>query len=195
MGTWDHLQPWDDQIRAALAVKDVQRAFASLVEGYQHAVVGFCIQMLQDEDHGKEVAQEIFVQAYDALRRYQQKATVRTWLFSIARKQCWKAMHQARRQRHRPETGPPDPQSSIEDLYLAAETEALAEQQRLWLQHCLTQLLKRERDLIMMYYYAETPVAQIAGRMTSATTIRRKLRAIEQRLKQCITRGITGHDT
>ena len=69
--------------------------------GYQHAIVGYCSHMLGGAapEEVEEVAQEVFLAAYRALPRFQQQASVRTWLFTIAHNRC--VTHRTRTTRHR----------------------------------------------------------------------------------------------
>src|SRR4029453_15757423 len=102
MGKWDDVAPWESQVRAALSVGAVQRAMEALVLGYQHAVVGYCTHMLggATPEEVEEVAQDIFLAAYQALPRFQQQASGRTWLFAIAHNRCltYRSRTQRRRQ-------------------------------------------------------------------------------------------------
>ena len=45
---WDRLRTCDDTIQSALAEGEYRRALATLVQGYQHVMVGFCHNMLGD---------------------------------------------------------------------------------------------------------------------------------------------------
>ena len=120
---------------------------------FQHEVVGYCVNMLGDKTHGDEVAQNVFLAAYTAMGRFRGDASVRTWLFAIARRQCWKAMKQARRQAS---LRPPEPQAmqaSPEHDLLELEEEARWQRRQDRLSHGLQRLKKRDRDVLMMYYY------------------------------------------
>ncbi len=96
---WDRLRACDDTVQSALAKGDYRRALATLVQGYQHVMVGFCHNMLGDAPQAEEVAQEVFLAAYQALPRFRQQASIRTWLFAIARKQCLQTLRNRDRRR------------------------------------------------------------------------------------------------
>jgi RNA polymerase sigma-70 factor, ECF subfamily len=208
MGKWDDLAPWDSQVLAALVVGDCQRAIDALVRGYQHAIVGYCTNMLAGAtpEEVEEVAQDVFLAAYKALPSFQQQASVRTWLFAIARNRCVTHRTRARRQRHLAadhreavaDAVHPNPPVSPEVGLLEAAQEVKEEHQRALVAQSLQRLHKQPRDLLMMYYYAELAIADIAKKLwVSETTIRRRLRAAEQQLKHLMAtvgRELIDHD-
>jgi RNA polymerase sigma-70 factor (ECF subfamily) len=194
MGKWDDLALWDSQVLAALSIGNVQRAMDALIMGYQHAIVGYCRHMLGGAapEEVEEVAQEVFLAAYQALPRFQQQASVRTWLFAIAHHRC--VTYRSRATRHRRMVG--DHRTAIMDVMhanapvppdmelLEGARERQEEQQCTLVAHSLQRLNKQARELLMMYYYAELSIADIAKKFwVSETTVRRRLRAAEQQLK------------
>jgi len=208
MGKWDDLVPWESQVLAALVVGDVQRAMEALVAGYQHAIVGYCTNMLDSAppEEVEEVAQEVFLAAYQALPRFQQQASVRTWLFAIAHNRC--VTHRTRTTRHR-HMAATHRHASVEAVHhtppvppdmglLEAAREMRHEQQCVLVADSLQRLKKQSRELLMMYYYAEFSIADIAKKLwVSETTIRRRLRAAEQQLKHMMAtvgRELVDHD-
>ena len=208
MGKWDDVAPWESQVLAALGVGDLQRAMEALVLGYQHAVVGYCTHMLGGATPAEveEVAQEIFLAAYQALPRFQQQASVRTWLFAIAHNRCVTYRSRTRRRRqmaadHRNavvDAVHPNPPVPPELGLLEVARDMREEKQCALVSHSLQRLKKQPRELLMMYYYAELSIADIAKKLwVSETTIRRRLRAAEQQLKHMMAtlgRELVDHD-
>jgi RNA polymerase sigma-70 factor (ECF subfamily) len=208
MGQWDDLTPWESRVLAALSVGNVQRAIEALVLGYQHAVVGYCTHMLGGATRAEveEVAQEIFLAAYQALPRFQQQASVRTWVFAIAHHRCVTYRNRARRHSQTAadrrndiaEAVHPHPPVSPEVDLLEAARAMKEETQRELVAHSLQRLKKQPRELLMMYYYAELSIADMAKKLwVSETTIRRRLRAAEQQLKHMMAtvgRELVDHD-
>jgi RNA polymerase sigma-70 factor, ECF subfamily len=209
MGKWDELAPWESEVLAALLVGDFQRAIDALVLGYQHAIMGYCTNMLAGatQEEVEEVAQDIFLAAYKALPSFQQQASVRTWVFAIARNRCVTYRSRARRQRqivadHRNEVVDavrPNPPVRPEVGLLEAIQDVREEKQCELVSQSLQRLKKQPRDLLMMYYYAELSIADIAKKLwVSETTIRRRLRAAEQQLKHMMAtvgQELINHDT
>lgn len=208
MGKWDDLVPWDSQVRAALLGGDFQRAMDALVLGYQHAMVGYCTNMLDSATPAEveEVAQEVFLAAYKALPRFRQEASVRTWVFAIAHHRCVTYRTRAKRHSqmaadHRNEVVDAvhlNPPVSPEVGLLEAARDSREEQQCALVAQSLQRLNKQPRDLLMMYYYAELSLADLAKKLwVSETTVRRRLRAAEQQLKHLMAtvgRELINHD-
>lgn len=172
---WDRLRSCDDTVQSELAESDFHGALEALVHGYQHAVVGFCRNMLGDVTQAEEVAQEVFLAAHKAMPRFRRQSSVRTWLFAIARKQCLKTL----RNRGRRSRIVHDKRSFIAEgvhrdppLEPGEEPEALL---RL-VQQGLNQLPDAERALLTMRYDTGLAVAEIAHILRISTaSVRRRL--------------------
>jgi len=72
------------------------QAFTCLVEFYQKPVYNMCYRMLGNAEDAEDAAQETFMRAYKAIRRYDNKRPFSTWLLSIAAHYC---IDQIRRRR------------------------------------------------------------------------------------------------
>jgi RNA polymerase sigma factor (sigma-70 family) len=77
----------ETQLAAALA-GDLDAAFETFVIAYRQCIVTFVARMLGDSTRAEDVAQDVFVRAYAALRSYstERRATLRlrSWLYAIA---------------------------------------------------------------------------------------------------------------
>jgi RNA polymerase sigma-70 factor (ECF subfamily) len=177
---WEQLRPHDEAILNDIADGDYRRALSTMVRGYQHAMVGFCHNMLGDDAWAEEVAQDIFLDAYKAMPRFRQQASVRTWLFAIARKKCL----QVRRNRDRRGRIRQDKQEIIAQSVHRDPPAITGEDQEAMLHlvnQSLGQLPDAERELLTMRYDTGLSVADIAQiRGLSMATVRRRLaRALE----------------
>ncbi|WP_313078809.1 sigma-70 family RNA polymerase sigma factor [Pulveribacter sp.] len=72
-------------------------AFSELVARYQERIYRFLLRMTRSQEDARELAQETFLNAYQALPRWRADARLSTWLFRIARNQ---ALDRLRRARH-----------------------------------------------------------------------------------------------
>ena len=59
-------------------------AFGMLVEQYQDKIYGYVFRMLHDSDEAEDVAQEVFIRAYQNLAGFREAASFPTWLYRIA---------------------------------------------------------------------------------------------------------------
>src|SRR5262245_10663404 len=65
-------------------------AYAPLVERYQTQVIGFILRFVRHRETAEDMAQEVFLKAYQSIRTYAGKndAAFSTWLLAIARNAC-----------------------------------------------------------------------------------------------------------
>ena len=177
---WDRMRPHDEAILNDIVDGDYRRALGTLVRGYQQAMVGFCHNMLGDEAAAEETAQDIFLDAYKAMARFRQQASVRTWLFAIARKKCL----QVRRNRDRRSRIRQDRQEIIAQSAHREPPTAAGDNPEAML-HVVRSSLERlpdaEREILTLRYDTGLSVSDIAQlRGFSMATVRRRLaRALE----------------
>jgi len=85
------LLPVDDQPEATLieqARAGDEAAFAELMRRYKRPVVNFVYRMLGDAVEADDIAQEVFVSAYQHIGAFQARKTgakLSTWLFTLAK--------------------------------------------------------------------------------------------------------------
>lgn len=65
-----------------------QEAFKQLVERHQSAIYDFCVRWLGNAEDAREVCQDTFVRAWEALPRFEKRARFSTWLYRIALNLC-----------------------------------------------------------------------------------------------------------
>lgn len=76
---------WDLARRAA---GGDESSYDLLIGRYQWAIHGFVFRSVGEEETAKDVTQEVFVKAWFALGRVQERAKFSTWLFQIAANLC-----------------------------------------------------------------------------------------------------------
>lgn len=65
-----------------------ESAYAVLIERHQGPIHGFVFRSVGDVETTKDLTQEVFVKAWFALGRVQERARFSTWLFQIAANLC-----------------------------------------------------------------------------------------------------------
>jgi len=77
-----------DELLAGALARDLDAAFERLVIVYRARIVTFVARMLRDDARAEDVAQDVFVRAYHALRTYPPERRgalrLRSWLYAIA---------------------------------------------------------------------------------------------------------------
>lgn len=141
------------------AQKGDAHAFSALVEYYQRPVYNLCYRMLGNAQDAEDAAQETFLRAYKAIRRYDRKRPFSTWLLSIAAHYC---IDQIRRQRYKlvsveelPVPDLPDHSPGLESGLSRRE-----EQQQV---HALLNVLEpTDRAAVVMYYWYDYSYNEIS---------------------------------
>src|ERR1700683_3158514 len=98
-----------------------QPAFAQLTDGYRHELQLHCYRILGSTQDAEEALQETFLGAWQALANFEERASIRTWLYRIATNRCLNMLRAASR---RPEvvsslnTALPEPTRASEVVWL-----------------------------------------------------------------------------
>jgi RNA polymerase sigma-70 factor (ECF subfamily) len=90
-------------------------AFARLVRLHEGMVVNLAARLLGDPEEARDVAQEVFLQVYRKLGRFEARSSLKTWIYRIAVNQC----HNRRRFWHRRRR---DREEALDEGRLAVET-------------------------------------------------------------------------
>lgn len=79
------LEAKDPDVRLMLQVRDdVQGAFETLVDRYQHRLLGVLAHLVGGVNEAEDLTQEVFLRVYRARKGYRPRAKFSTWLFTIA---------------------------------------------------------------------------------------------------------------
>lgn len=63
-------------------------AFARLVRQHETMVFGLAARLLGDLEEARDVAQDVFLQVYRALGRFEGRSRLKTWIYRIVLNQC-----------------------------------------------------------------------------------------------------------
>lgn len=74
----------DDEIVGCVQKGDA-KSFEILVQRYEQKIYKFFFRMLSHSSDSEDLTQEVFIQAFRALSRYQSRGYFGAWLFTIAR--------------------------------------------------------------------------------------------------------------
>ncbi|MGD0853928.1 MAG: sigma-70 family RNA polymerase sigma factor, partial [Acidimicrobiales bacterium] len=78
-----------------------QHAFAQLTDGYRQELRLHCYRILGSTQDAEDALQEILLDAWQALANFEERASIRTWLYRIATNRCLNMLRAANR---RPES-------------------------------------------------------------------------------------------
>lgn len=72
-----------------LAQNGTESAFEELVRRHQHRVFGLVNSILRRREDVEDVAQQVFLKAFLAIKRFDLRAAFSTWLYKITVNECW----------------------------------------------------------------------------------------------------------
>lgn len=59
-------------------------AFKELVDSYGQMILNTCYSFLKNGDDARDIAQDVFVEAFQSIHTFRSDANIRTWLYRIA---------------------------------------------------------------------------------------------------------------
>ena len=175
--------PRDQDIVELLRGGAFEAAFERLADRYERKVYRLCCSLLRDPDQAEDAAQESLVRVWKALAKYDQRASLSTWIYTITRNRCLTAIERRREL------------DSLSDPGVEYEAEAAqavgpdAEQDHLAvLRELVDALPERFRRVLTLFYYEERSVAEVAQMLglpegTVKTNLHRARAALGERLR------------
>ncbi len=168
-------------------------AFARLVALHEGMVFGLAARMLGDPEEAKDLAQEVFLQVYRQLGRFEGRSSLKTWIYRIVVNQCRNRQRWWRRRRR-------DRSSPIEDMTPAEEAtlvdgtagphEALERRESARrVQAALTKLSFDHRAILLLREVEGLPVEAVASSLGVAEgTVKSRLARAREALRQAVLR-------
>jgi RNA polymerase sigma-70 factor (ECF subfamily) len=134
-------------------------AFSHLVEIYQRPVYNLCYRMLGNPQEAEDAAQEAFLRAFKAIKRYDPKRKFASWLLSIAANYC---IDQHRKKRPTQVDLEAVAPVELAERKPGVEKQVLAQEASDELQALLAQLGPLDRAAIVLHYWHEYSYQEIA---------------------------------
>lgn len=76
-------KPTDSDLVAA-TLEGSQSAYGDLVRRYEGPILGLILRMVRNRGEAEEIAQEVFLKAYNRLASYDRQRKFSSWLFKVA---------------------------------------------------------------------------------------------------------------
>jgi RNA polymerase sigma-70 factor (TIGR02960 family) len=106
-------------------------AFRELTEPYRRELQVHCYRMLGTLQDAEDLLQDTLLAAWQGLAGFEERASIRTWLYRIATNRCLNALRSATRRAAKewdiPEVDPPEPSRLGEVVWLEPYPDALLE--------------------------------------------------------------------
>jgi RNA polymerase sigma-70 factor (ECF subfamily) len=178
---WQALRTCDALVEHAIADGAYPEALDQLVRGYQRVIVSFCRTQLGRAGEGgraEEVAQEVFLAAYQSMPRFQRQAPLHAWLFGIARKRCLQERRNYERRAQRLGTHRNTVAAAVHaESSRSAEELSMSEDELEQLRESLGKLRTWERELLTKRFCEGYTMAMLAKESAfwSESTVRNRL--------------------
>jgi len=174
----------EDRDIVAQVVSGKASEYRRIVERYQRPVFRFAYNLLGDRHDAEDIAQDVFLAAFDNLTSYDwRRASMLTWLLTITRNRCinrWK--------QQRPITTS-DPITVVEGQC----PEAIAMRREFWseLDNALASLPLDQKTVFVLAEIEQLPYAEIAKiEQTTLGTVKSRLHRAKQKLRQLLGAGM-----
>jgi RNA polymerase sigma-70 factor (ECF subfamily) len=191
MGRWKSVADIAEQttaderdIRAALGANDTRRALTLMMNRYGDEVYRLAYAMTHSYHLAEEVRQQVFVEVYRDLANFAGRASLRAWVFGIARHRCLDIAKKNRRWTSRFKNEPPTDEESDDH-----EPDRELDRSRLAkiLASCLAKLAPAARDAVVLRYHQDLSydeASAIAG--DNAGTLQQRVARAIPALRRCL---------
>lgn len=161
-------------------------AIEMFIREYEAGVFRLALSILGDEAEAREVMQETFLSALRALPLYQEKKSLKAWLYTIALNHSRSHLRKRKilERLHSTLTGifrlEAEKQVSPEEAVIQNEKEAV-----LW--RTLNQLDERHRIVVVLRYFHELPISEISEILSvNEGTIHSRLHNAREKLRDAL---------
>lgn len=153
---------------------ELDEAFTRMVAQYQTAIRRMCLIHLRDRSAAEDAVQETFLKAYTHMETFRSESTERTWLMSIAINTC-RDMNRSAWFRHTEKRVTPE---DVDVSVPPQEEDALA------LAEAIRRLPARHREVILLYYYQDMTLQEVADTLrTAPSTVSKRLKQARGKLR------------
>jgi RNA polymerase sigma-70 factor (sigma-E family) len=147
----------DAAVRGVTAEWDADRAVTEIYGAYYHSLVRLAVLLVHDTATAEEVVQESFVAMHTAWRRLRDQQRALAYLRqSVVNRSRSELRHRVVVDRYAPGPAPDEP-SAEQDAMVSLERDAVVA--------ALRALPARQREALVLKFYADLPEAQIAAAM------------------------------
>lgn len=162
-------------------------AYALLVDRYKDKVYSLVFGILRNEENAKELAQDIFIKTFTALKKFRKESSFSTWIYRVAYNT---AISETRKSKQRLKSFDDQlEQASSIVLSESIEAEEATKLRKELLHKAINQLQAEERLILMLYYFEEKTIEEISySSGLSQSNVKVKLFRLRNKLKEIMTR-------
>ena len=179
-----------ETVEQLLRERRYDRALERLLDEYRHKVFRMAVAMLRDAGRAEDVTQDIFVKLWRALPIYDGRASVGTWLYTIARNTCLSAIRAEGYRRT----------AALEDVGGAEPAVSSPAPLAISVEQCLSRLPDVQRQVVTLFYMQERSVSDLAAMLdlpagTVKSHLHRARRALAVMMAPAPESPVAPHDS
>src|SRR5262245_35659671 len=145
----------DDAVAINTCKAGDRDAFRYVVERYQAEAMGHALVILADREEALDAVQDAFLDAYQALERFDTSRPFYPWFYTILRNRCFKLLGVRRR----------NAVLSLDDALILAPVSGVSPEDRLALERALVELSADERELVTLRHLDGLSYDELAERL------------------------------
>lgn len=77
----------EETLIAQLKLKNTA-VFSQLIDLYQQKIFGTCISFVPNKEDAKDLVQEVFLEVYNSIHKFNEKSKLSTWIYRITTNKC-----------------------------------------------------------------------------------------------------------
>lgn len=158
------MTPQEENAYITAVLEGNTQAYAYLINKHKSLVYSLCLKITKNKEDAEEVAQDVFLKAYQQLSTFKRDSKFATWLYRIAyntslnkikRKKVWQeSIHQ---------DDEDHPTLQIEDTTFENQFDLLnLAEKRKYIQIAMQALSEQDAVIITLFYFAEHNLEEIA---------------------------------
>jgi RNA polymerase sigma-70 factor (ECF subfamily) len=159
-----------------------------LFERHRTRVAAWCYRITGDVDSATDLAQDVFLKAFQNLDSFQGQSKFTTWLYSITRNHCMDAL------RSRASTPAIAGQAALERVQDPESSELLSKMERRQAVDIVRQLMREsldetEADVMTLHYVHEVPLDAVTRllKLTNASGAKAYIVSARRKLARAVT--------
>ncbi|MCR6109774.1 sigma-70 family RNA polymerase sigma factor [Bacillus sp. A301a_S52] len=162
-------------------VDEREHIIDQLMHDYGDAILHLAYTYVKNRSTAEDLTQEIFIKCYEKLPQFNQKATIKTWIYRIASNHCKDYL---RSWHYRKITINNKIWDYIPCQSPYVEDEIMRKSEGHSLTYAVTNLPIKYREIVFLHYYEELPLAEIS-KITNVNmnTIKTRLKRAKELLK------------
>jgi RNA polymerase sigma factor (sigma-70 family) len=180
---------FNDSYYIGKVLQGEKAAYSYLVNRYSDMVYSIALKLLHNASDAEDIAQEVFISAFQSLKDYRGGSKFSTWLYRITYNKTISKLRKTKyeistdNEKHLENWGGSDPDSYRGQVQGLNDEETKVQV----LEKVISQLPQDEQLLIMLHYYEDQSVEEISIITGfSASNVKVKLFRIRKKMKEMI---------